>query len=123
MLADPEAWVKYKVKCISQVVANSTLRPLTHLCSDFIIPATYSFYYMQLSHTFNSQFPQTSLQMVQSTLEQVLRTDYTEMPTTHLYAHLISVSLPNLGILRARWQRDILLLDDDDCEDIWDFIF
>lgn len=96
------------------------MRPLTCLSEDFNVPPTHDFNFGQLFHDFKSQFPRTSLNMVESELEQALRTECAEKPTSHLYAHLVMAALFPLEKLRGKWLRAILHLDNDDWDDIWD---
>lgn len=122
-LPEPHAWTKFNIKTITQVVINQSLVPLSKLISDFNVPHTYFFHYLQFSHAFSSQFPRSAHQIVKSTLEDLLRSDCIRKPTSQLYSHLVMTSLPVLEKLRAQWSHDIPDLDNDDWDDIWDFPF
>lgn len=84
----------------------------------------YSSYYYLLPPTFPCllSVPKAILQIDQSILESVLRSECTEKPTSHLYSHLTMVSILVIEGLRARWLQDIPDLDDD-WDGIWDFPF
>lgn len=104
MLPDPIVWTKYKIKSISQLVDRGSIRPLAHLSEDFNVPPpTYAFNYRQLSHAFKSQFSRASLNMVESELEQTLRTGCAKKPTSQIYAHVVLAALSPLDTLRVKW--------------------
>lgn len=66
--------------------------PLPQLSAAYNVPVSYVFRYLQLS-------PQSTLLVVQSTLEDVLQIEYVERPTSRLYSHLLLVSSPPLNLL------------------------
>lgn len=106
-LLDPYAWTKHGIKLISHIVSQASLLPFSHLSSIYNLPKYHQFHYFQLSHAFAAQFPHSSCILVQSELEKTLRSGCAEKPTSHLYAHLIFVSLPPLD-------KDIPTLDNGD---------
>lgn len=110
-MSDPYAWTKYGIKWISQIELHQFLDPLSQL----------NFCHLQLVNAFAAEFPCSSCMVVQSGLERTLRMECGEKPTSHLYFHLIFVSLPPLEGLWIRWQHDIPALDNDDWDDVWNF--
>lgn len=65
---------------MAQVISNQSLAPLSELTSDFNIPHSYFFRFLQLSHAFSCQFPRSSPQLVQSALKDLLRSDCAKKP-------------------------------------------
>lgn len=65
-MLDPDAWTKYSVKLISHIVSQNALVPFSQVSSMNNIPNHYLFCYLQLSHAFAAQFPQSSCMVVQS---------------------------------------------------------
>lgn len=110
--------LKYNIKTISQVpvITNQSLIPLPLLSPTYNIPVSYYFRYLQFSHAFRCQFPQSAPQVIQSALEDVLRSECST-------SHLTTISLPAMEGFRARWSQDIPELDYDDWDDVWDFPF
>lgn len=90
----------------------------------FTIPGSHFFRYLQLSHAFSCQFSHSNPQLIQPSLEDVLRLDCikkkNKKTTSQIYSHLLRVSLPAMEKLRARWLQDVPELDGDN---IWDFPF
>lgn len=108
---------------MAQIIFNQSLVPLSKLNSDFNIPQSYFFRFLQLSHAFSHQFSNSPPQLVQSSLEDLLRSDCAKKPTSQLYSHLTVTSLPTMEKLRSKWSHDIPNFDNDDWDDIWDFPF
>lgn len=102
---------------------NQSLAPLSLLSSNFNVPASYFFCYFQFSHAFCSHFHHSTPQVIQSALEDVLKSECVEKPTFRLYSNLVMVSLPVLEGLRARGQSDIPDLEGNAWDYIWDFPF
>lgn len=122
-LPDPYAWTHFKIKTVTQIILDKSLISFSQLISDFNIPQSYSFRFLQLSHAFSCQFSGSPLQLVQSALEKLLRLDCTKNAASKLYLHLTTVSLPNLEKLRSKWSKDIPELNEDDLDNIWDSPF
>lgn len=72
-LPEPNAWTKFNIKTITQVVSNPSLAHRSKLIYDFNVPQSYLFRYLQFSHAFSSQFSCSIPQVVQSALEDLLR--------------------------------------------------
>lgn len=74
---------------------------------------------MTLEQSLESSLATPCFRCPKSTLEDVLRAECDVKPTSHLYTHLLLISLPALDGLRAQWQRDIPDLCVYDWEGIW----
>lgn len=73
------------IKTIHQIIVNQSLAPLSLPSSKCNIPEIYLFRYFQFSHAFSSQFSHSAPQVIQSTLEEVLRFECEANPTFLIY--------------------------------------
>lgn len=119
-LPDPQAWAKYRIKSLYQILANGELKPFTGFRSYSNVPSHYIFRPLQVAHALNTQFPTGPPQLACSDLEALLLMDLLTKPDSMLYTHLLMVALPDLFSLQQKWLSDIPDLDDENWSDMWE---
>lgn len=122
-IPDPIIWARVGIKELTHKVGGKKLLTFNQLKDRHKLPNWYFFRYLQLSHTFKSQFGSDSLDIGTSPIESLLSEENLKKPLSEVYKGLF-VETPKMhNKCRDTWSALIPDFGRDDWDDMWDRTF
>lgn len=113
-------WKAYGVTHLKQIFQNGVLRTFTALETEYNLPSSMQFYYIQLQHAVTTQSRSSEWYLSPTPVFSLIRNvDSSRVFISRCYAILLQSYLKQLPLrVREKWERDVGQLDREQWEEV-----
>lgn len=114
-------WSSRGIFYLSHITQNGELKTFDRLKSEFTIPNQMFFRYLQIRHTFRTQFPAGNPSLDNNPLMEVIKSTDTKKRISHFY-NMLSLPQASTSVyaLKTRWEGDLGSTKDEEWSEVSD---